>query len=371
MDPHGPTAQRFPLVARFRPACLPLPERVAALTELSRRARREADQGLASAVFNQAALIASDLGLPGLARTMCLQHAAACLHACPLSGMTAIRALEPVVNLARLHIRAGQGDHGRQHLLTLYEAVSNGTATHIEGVTIPAHLTPTAEDSQEVRAWLWRVLLADGTRTLTTAGRWAEALAHITAHRGLGNHILDGRQVAIVAALVSEDAAAAEALLAATTPGTPWEQAVTHCLSLLCQQALGRPADQLLATLIEGYARRAAEPGLTVFDIRLGLSILDATDAAHDRSARQVINRLHHRTVTATDGYAARECLAHPRFRTLATDQQIRDCTNLLQHCALGSGILPDDLGTELTTALTTSESVIRASVAPLPGLNR
>ncbi|SFD42634.1 hypothetical protein [Streptomyces aidingensis] len=371
MDPHGPTAQRFPLVARFRPSCLPLPERVATLTELSRRAQREADQGLASAVFNQAALITSDLGLPDPARTMCLRHAAAYLHACPLPGMTAIRALEPVVNLARLHIRAGQGDHGRQHLLTLYEAVSSSTATDVEGVTIPAHLTPTAEDRQEVRAWLWRVVLADGTRTLTTAGRWAEALAHITAHRGLGNHMLDGRQVAIVAALVSGDVAAAEALLAATTPGAPWEQAVTHCLSVLCQQALDRTADEPLATLIEGYVRRAAEPGLTVFDIRLGLVILDATYAAHDRSARQVSDRLHHRTVIATDGYAARECLAHPRFRTLATEQQIRDCTDLLQRCALGFGVLPDDLGTELIRALATSESVIRASVTPLPGLNR
>ncbi len=64
MDPHGRTAQRFPLVARFRPACLPLPQRVHALAELADTAVKRTDQGLASAVYNQAALIASDLGLP-------------------------------------------------------------------------------------------------------------------------------------------------------------------------------------------------------------------------------------------------------------------------------------------------------------------
>lgn len=67
MDPHGPTAQRFPLVARFRPACLPLPQRIRALVDLADTAVRKADQGLASAVYNQAALIASDPGLPDLA----------------------------------------------------------------------------------------------------------------------------------------------------------------------------------------------------------------------------------------------------------------------------------------------------------------
>ncbi len=141
-----------------------------------------AGAALGRVIMVQAALIASDLGLPDLAREMCHQHAAAYLHACPLPGMSAIRGLEPVVNLARLHIRAGRADEGRQRLLDLYKAVEAGTAARFEGVNVPADLTTTGEDRQEVRAWLWRVLLADGTRTLTTEGRWAEALAHIEAH---------------------------------------------------------------------------------------------------------------------------------------------------------------------------------------------
>ncbi|MBZ6171209.1 hypothetical protein KVH24_03935 [Streptomyces olivaceus] len=364
MDPHGSTAQRFPLVARFRPACLPLPERVRALVDLADTAVKETDQGLASAVYNQAALIASDLDLPDLAHEMCHQHAAAYLHACPLPGMSAIRGLEPVVNLARLQIRAGHADEGRQRLLNLYKAVEAGTAARFEHVTVPANLTATGEDRQEVRAWLWRVLLADGTRTLTTEGRWAEALAHIEAHHGIGKRMLDGRQVAVLAALVAGDTAWAAALLADTMPGDPWEQAVTTCLTVLCRRDAGQPIDGHLADLVTVHSGRKTEPGMIVFDTRLGLTVLDAIGSAEALAAHRIVEDLHRRTTDSEDGYAARESLAHPLFTETATDRQVHDCRALVRACALGSGTLPNELRGELTAALRASDRVIRESLA-------
>lgn len=364
MDPHGSAAQRFPLVARFRPACLPLPERVRALVDLADTAVKETDQGLASAVYNQAALIASDLDLPDLAREMCHQHAAAYLHASPLPGMSAIRGLEPVVNLARLQIRAGHADEGRQRLLNLYKAVETGTAAQFEGVYVPADLTVTGEDCQEVRAWLWRVLLADGTRALTTKGRWAEAVEHIEAHHGIGKRMLDGRQVAVLAALVGGDAALAAALLADTVPGDAWEQAVTACLIVLCRRYAGQPTDGHLADLVTAYLGRKAEPGMTVFDIRLGLTVLDAVGSAGAPAAHRIVEDLHRRTMDAEDGYVARENLAQPLFTEIATDRQVQDCRALVRACALGAGILPDELRGELTAALRASDRVIRGSLA-------
>ena len=100
--------------------------------------------------------------------------------------MSEFRALEPVVNLARLQIRAGHGDEGRRRSLDLYQAVEVGVAAQFEDVAIPADLNATDEDRDEVRGWLWRVLLAEGTRTLTSERRWVEARAHIDAHRGVG-----------------------------------------------------------------------------------------------------------------------------------------------------------------------------------------
>ncbi|MFE9241899.1 hypothetical protein [Streptomyces sp. NPDC007007] len=364
MDPHGSTAQRFPLVARFRPACLSLPKRVRALIDLADTAVTETDQGVASSVYNQAALIASDLGLPDLAREMCHGHAAAYLHACPLPAMSAIRGLEPVVNLARLQIRGGHADVGRQRLLDLYAAVEAGTPARFEGVAIPANLTATDKDRHEVVAWLWRVLLADGTRALTTEGRWSEALTHIEAHRGVGKRMLDGRQVAVLSDLVTGDTAYAAALLANTMPGEPWEQTVTACLTVLYRRDAGRPVDGHLADLVATYLERQAEPGMTVFDVRLGLTVLDAVGPTDSPAARRIVEDLHRRAAEAEDGYAARENLAHPLFIGLATNRQQQDCRALVRACALQSGALPEQLRGELEAALSASDSVIRRGYA-------
>ncbi|MEU6277462.1 hypothetical protein ABZ871_34425 [Streptomyces populi] len=363
MDPHGPIAARFPLVARFRPDCLPLPERVRSVTLLASRAVKQNDQGVASTVFNQSALIASDLGLPDLARAMCHRHAAVYLNACPLPAMAAIRALEPLINLARLQIRAGRTDEGRQRLLDLYEAVSAGTEVSFEGITAPADLTSTEGDRQEVRAWLWRVLLADGTRSLTARGRWSEALAHIEQHRGVGTRMLDGRQVAVVAALTCGKTSHAHELLASTAPGDPWEHAVTACLMALCRRVAGQPVDDSLTSLMNTFLSHEANVGMTVFDVRLGLAILDAVGSVEHPAARALIDDLCRRTMEARSGYAAREVLAHPLFDALAEDIQRQDCEDLLRSCALDSGVLPDRFHRELETALDVSEIVLRNSL--------
>ncbi|XUL89962.1 hypothetical protein ACQ86D_27775 [Streptomyces galilaeus] len=363
MDPHSPIARRFPLVARFRPACLPLPDRVQALVDLADRAVQQSEQGLASTVFNQSALLASDLGLPDLARSICHRHATAYLRACPLPATSTIRGLEPLVNLARLQIRAGHTDDGRRRLLDLYEAVGTGDEVTFEDITVPADLTLSQQDRHEVRTWLWRVLLADGTRTLTTTGRWREALTHIEEHRGVGTRMLDGRQVAVVAALTVGDTKQAANLLTTTAPGDRWEQAVTDCLTALCCRDAGQDVNACLAGLVNMYLGHDAKPGQTVFDIRLGLTVLDVIESADQPAARLVVEDLVRRTTEARNGYAAREVLAHPLFLALATDSQARDCKDLVRTCALGAKTLPEDAYRDLSAELDRSETVLNSSV--------
>ena len=366
-------ARRFPLVPRPRPACLPLVQRVHALTELAGTAAKLGDPSMASTVYNQAALIASDIGLPNLAREMCHQHATAYLHAAPLTGRAAIRALEPVVNLARLQLRAGKADDGRQHLLTLFDAITTGSPAQVEDIAIPADLVGHANDREEVRAWLWSILLADGTRALTAAGCWAEALTHVQAHRGIGQRMLDGRQVAVIAALVADHPAHATALLGDTAPGEPWEQAVTACLTALCHRSTGQPADHHAHELADIYVHLEPEPGTAAFDARLGLTILDVVRSDKEAAARRVVNELHRRATRLNDGYAARESLAHPLFTALATDGQQKNCRDIVDACALGAGKLPDGLRDQLTAALRASHRTIRDALsvrsrAPRPG---
>ncbi|MFJ5608113.1 hypothetical protein ACIQCJ_01755 [Streptomyces sp. NPDC093221] len=359
MDPHGPMAKRFPLVARFRPACLPLPNRVQALVDLADRSAAQNDQGLASAVFNQAALLASDVGLPDLARSLCHRHAQAYLNACPLPATSAIRALEPLINLARLQIRAGHPYDARQRLLALYEAVGTATPATFDGITVPANLTPTDEDRRDVHAWLWRVLLADGTRTLTTTGRWPEALAHIEQHRGIGTRMLDGRQVAVVAALVEGNTNRATELLTNTSPGEPWEQIVTACLMVLCRNDNGQPVEEHITDLVNAYLTHEAEPGLTVFDIRLGLTVLDTMSTADHPEARRLTASLVRRTTDAGDGYAARELLAHPLATSLSTAREAQHFHGLAQACALGASTLHQELYADLSAVLDAADTVL------------
>lgn len=359
------TARRFPLIARPRPTCSPLHERVHALTELAGTAAKQSDSSMASTVYNQAALIASDVGDPATARTMCHQHATAYLHAAPLNAKAAVRALEPVVNLARLQLRAGQADEGRQHLATLFDAITTGRPVQIEEIALPADLVANAIDRREVRSWLWGVILADGTRALTAAGRWTEALAHIETHKGVGHRMLDGRQVAVLAALMSGNSLETSRLLADAVPREAWERAVIACLNVFCRLAAGQPVDTDLSSLVSTYLAHEAEPGLTVFDIRLGLTILDAVGYTEHATASRLVQDLAHRTREARDGYAARDVLAHP-LSALLTERQIRECGDLVYACALNASGFEDDLYNALTAALRISDKVIRDSLASM-----
>lgn len=239
MDPTGQFARRFPLVARTRPSCVPLARRVAELCERAREAARTGDLTEAAAVHNQATLIASDCGLPDLARQWCHQHVNIYLRARPLDVQIARLALEPITNLARLYIREGQGERAFALMDTLFTAVSSRTAADVDGIEIPADLTDTAETHKQIRSWLWAVLLATGARALASAGRWAEARARLDGYKGIGRRMLDGRQAAVIAHAVSGDTDSALALLADTTPGEPWENAVTACLTIQCHGASG------------------------------------------------------------------------------------------------------------------------------------
>ncbi|MFB6724815.1 hypothetical protein ACFCV3_31855 [Kribbella sp. NPDC056345] len=366
MDPLSPTAQRFPLIPRPRPGCLPLQRRVANLTELAVSAQRgDASPGSASSVFNQAALLASDLDLPELAREWCHRHANIYLQPGePRSGMDAIRGLEPLVNLARLHIRANRGDQGHEILNGLYDAISTATPATVDSINVPADLVASTADRDEVRQWLWRVILADGTRALISIGRWAEALAHVQRHHGVGERMLDGRQVAILSRVTVGDHGGAMELIAATTAGEAWENAVTACLEILCRlpnhQATTHEIDTLLAARAQVVDYQA---NLIVFQTRLMLSIVDAARGASHAGLRLDAIQLADQILTIADGYASREVLDHPGITALLDEERISQLEQTVKACALGSRELSAELQAQLEDALDISETLIKQTL--------
>ncbi|MGH3938127.1 MAG: hypothetical protein ACRDTG_05755 [Pseudonocardiaceae bacterium] len=368
MDPTGPIARRFPLIARPRPTCAPLRQRVADLRDRAHAAERDGDMAAASAVHNLAALLASDVGLPDLARQYCHQHAMVYLQARPLSALAAIRALEPLVNLARLHIRDGNGEHAFTLLDALYTAVASRADTTIDSIAVPAATLTTSLDAhQQLQRWLWAVLLATGARALASAGRWNQACIQLHRHKGIGRRILDGRQVAILAHATAGDTGSALTLLADTLSGEPWENTVTACLTALCRQHTDQPAQRDIATLLDRYRHLDTNPGLAVFHTRLGLSVIDAAGGIAHPAARRIATNLLHHATTTRDGYTARDLLDHDGCASMLTDHQTHDLTETMNACALGHRAIPTPLRADLSTTLDTSEAVLTHTLTHHP----
>jgi hypothetical protein len=149
------------------------------LAAAGRTARFGADQDAMTAaaqVYNGAALLASDVGLPDLAREWCWEHARKYLARLPLDSSGAQRALEPVVNLARLRIRAGGGSEAFTMLAALRDGIRTATPTVIDGYELPLDRLAASEwDRVELHRWVWMLCLGDRMRALVAEGRWQDA----------------------------------------------------------------------------------------------------------------------------------------------------------------------------------------------------
>jgi len=145
--------RRFPLLGRPRLACPALTDRVAEIARTAATAQAQGAGGMAEAAhaLNKAALIASDCGLPHLARTWCWQHINLYRQLEQLTVLQASYLLEPVLNLARLQIRAQDGHPACQLLHAMYRAVATNTDLIVECHTLPlANLSGTRDDLRQL-----------------------------------------------------------------------------------------------------------------------------------------------------------------------------------------------------------------------------
>lgn len=344
MDDLARTARRFPLVARPRPACRPLADRIQEVRVLADAAAgKTADDALALAAsaHNKAALIASDCGVPDLARELCWRQAALYLRAKPLGWAAARHALEPLVNLVRLRIREGEHQEAAEDLNLLWRAVKRQEAAVVAGHPISfSGLTHSDDEHRIVCQWLWGVLLADGTRALVAAGQWKRAVADAERHGGVGQRIMDGRQIKIVSCILNGDLTSALRLLQETrAPGT-WEQAVTAALTAYCLRRARRPATRAVDSMVEHYLRLAPEPGLAVFRTRLGMAVVDIAQGRE--ASAEAADHLLAEALASKDGYVARDILADVGLRRVLTTAQRRELQAAVKSAHLDQGYLPD-----------------------------
>ncbi|WP_434740735.1 hypothetical protein [Micromonospora sp. SH-82] len=362
MDATGMQARRFPLVPRPRPACIPLPQRVADLEHRAATAIRHHDTAAAASVFNLAALLASDCGLPDLARQWSVRFARTTLARPAQDFRSASHSLEPVINLARLRARAGDGDQAWQILEDLYKAISTRTDTVVDGVDIPgSRLTAESTQHRELRQWLWAVLLSSGSRALAASGRWDDARHRVDQHHGIGNRMLDGRQIAVIAHATAGRHDRALELVQHTEPGEPWEQAITACLALTCQQT-STPIERENALLAYQGLDRAVS-GLAVFHTRLGLTLVETLGGTHHPATHYVLGGLARSAID--DGYAARDLLSDPRCRSAISEPQVDELSELVNACGLDRGFMPNPLLMRLEETLDATERIVAGETPP------
>lgn len=309
-------ARRFPLVPRTGPAQLPLPQQLAHVADLARTpSTHPAAAARIAAAHNLAALLASNCGRPGLARALCWRHHHRYVDRRPWTAVEARRALEPLVNLARLHRRAGDPDAAIDVLEQLLDAVHPGGIAVVDGRAVDlGDIFATDGDRHRTRRWLWSVTLAEGVRGLTRAGRWDDALAHALRHHGVGATLLDGRQVAVLAHAMMGGHTEAVALLADTVHAEPWQSAVADVLALVVARAAGLPIP-VRPKGFQGFLAVASDTSVSDgFTIEVQLATAALIDGV-DRSS--VVSELIQRAATVTDAVVARAILSHPAGRHL------------------------------------------------------
>jgi hypothetical protein len=350
--PRETVVRRFPLVPRSRPACHRLDVRVRQLTCLAETAAT-APAGTARAAAeacNFGALIASDCGLPTLARDLCWQQFEIWHRTRPFSAATAKLALQPLVNLGRLRARDGDGIAAHHLIETLFTAVRNQAAADLDGLGIDlGALTRSPADHTELIQWLWTVLVTDGTRALAQAGLWGQALRHVQDIRGISRSLLDGRQIAIIAHHVAGDRSAAACLLTETIAPTRWEHAVMACLAVLTGNGDA-------TTMADSYLTISGDATEVVFRTRLGLAVLDL---ASERHMAPVARAIQADVQRSQDAYAAREVVAHPDWASLMPASAICALDRLVDASGLGAGTIPAGLFDQLTTATTAAEATL------------
>ncbi|MGW5096293.1 hypothetical protein ACWEQM_17365 [Streptomyces nodosus] len=310
----------------------------------------------ATVALNKAALIASDCGMPDLARALCWRHTEVFLRAQPLSPQEARYALEPLVNLARLRIRDGDG-LGAYHLLdSLNRAVRSKTEAVIDGRTMSfQRLTQSSADHQQVCQWLWAVLLGDGIRALVAAEQWDRARAHSEQHRGVGQRLFDGRQVEVLARCLGGQPREALQYLSKSALVEDWEHSVASCLAVLCYTAAGENPIGPGETMVKHYLALDTDRELAVFRTRVGLAVLDLSP--HTRQA-EASRHLTHEATTSGDGYLARDVLSHPVCRKEMSHDEHRTLSAATVSAGLGQGHIPALLKQALLDATSVSVNV-------------
>lgn len=358
---------RFPLIHAAHFFCADLPTRLRDVHQFAASAHHtdipEERISRACAAWNLAALIAADCAMPNLAAELCHRQFAIFRAAWPLSGRVAIAALQPLVNLTRLHARTGD-PRAYTALTSLHHAVHHGGTSTIGDLPISFdQFTDTEADRSEISPWLRVVMREDGTRLLTTTAQWNRAAVHAAQFDDAPEQLREARQTLAIAHVLDRRTDDALTLIDTSITHGPEDRAIAAVLRtwacLATNQA--RPADiprmlQTVDAALTATPHHAAAPRATaMFRIRLGLAALTIaaanTTTTADPDTTKLLAELSRHAEESGDALTARELLRHPSSSELApTSRDILD--NLVHRAGLGRSDALAPHISDLNTAL-------------------
>ncbi|WP_406003407.1 hypothetical protein [Streptomyces sp. NBC_00829] len=200
-------------------------------------------------------------------------------------------------------------------------------------------------------------MLVDGARALARVGRWTDAMAK---HRGIGNRLLDGRQIKIMSLMERGLDQQARDMIDTTAFTEPWENTIAAVLRARCRSAASPVPQPILDLVLREVTAVAAEPdpSIAAFQTRTGLAALDL---AHDRTSPQLAPlRDAVANAAALDAYAAREVLNHPVAGLSLTSGQQQKLAAAVSTSGLGAGRLPEHHTDALAEAVDKGEVALR-----------
>jgi hypothetical protein len=268
--------------------------------------------------------------------------------------------LEPVLNLARLQIRANQGIPALRLLEDMHQAITQRANLTVGSMALPtSDLTGSQDERRQLREWTWLQLLSEGIRTLALAGRWTDAGEHARAHNGVGFHLLEGRQAVIIAARIQGDLPGSRALLAATTLTQPWEQQVAACLRIMCMAHDDAVIARCLATAMPRSAIPNPAASYASYRARLGLTLAVLAGGKRPALAAKLLSRVARHAINSGDGYAVRDVLGFREPQAGITDDQQATLRHIAAEAVLGLGILPEEAVRSLTMTASTAATAL------------
>ena len=306
--------------------------------------------------------------MPALAAELCERQLAVFQAAGPVTGRVAIASLQPLVNLARLDLRAGHPDRAYRALTQIAEAARHGSAVEVHGrsFTLPAGIPA---DTDAVTPWLREVLLHDGTRALAAAGHWDQAAEHAARYDDHPGRLHDARQARIIASVTMGDGEAAVALIDESIRTDPWEHAVAACLRAWAHLATGCPIPEsaIPALALARLAIQPTAPGMTLSRIKLGLTAAELATAI-DPAQGHLLSQVADDALQDGDGHAARELLSHPAILSFLTQVQHQRLRGITAAAGLGAGPVPEPLRSELLAGASAAEAELRTALRTSDG---